>query len=429
MDFFQIGLGPALRPFLFAASVASCCFAIDNAVFAQSYAPAGDDFVVAAVPSPDAVGGDATQGKPAIISDGTNFFVVWRDRRDFAANSYDIYGARVAADGTVLDPTGIPISAIANFDPAPGNQYFPSVGFDGTNFLVVWTANRDPSSIVYEIYAARVSPDGTVLDPVAIQLTTGSDALRMSSIVFDGTNYFIVWRTGASQIRGARISTAGVNLDGPAGFLIGEGFYPYVAFDGTNYLTTWHGWNVDHLDIFGALISTGGVVLDTFPIISAEGTQDHSWIAFGGSNYLVVWNDYRGENNIAGAYGTRVSTDGTVLDDPPLVFGEKSGGSVRSLFDGTDYLVAWEQDNTPSEFRLSDVYGRGLSTGGQFLDENPFPIATSFAHQFFPAVGVQDDRVLAVWGDTGGRCLEGCLYGRILRKQPSMIAAAPKAAA
>jgi hypothetical protein len=91
------------------------------------------------------------QTLPAVAFDGTNYIVVWYDER---SGSADIYGARVGADGTVLDPSGIAISTAAE------DQYWPAVTFDGTNYLVVWTDWRNGS---YDIYGARVGTGGSVL--------------------------------------------------------------------------------------------------------------------------------------------------------------------------------------------------------------------------------------------------------------------------
>ena len=59
------------------------------------------------------------QVNPAVAFDGTNFLVVWGDYRS-GSGSTDIYGARVAPGGTVLDPSGFVVSN------APGGQYSPS---------------------------------------------------------------------------------------------------------------------------------------------------------------------------------------------------------------------------------------------------------------------------------------------------------------
>jgi hypothetical protein len=96
------------------------------------------------------------QEMPAIATDGDIFFVVWQDLRN--GKDYDIYAARVTLEGKVLDPDGIPV---AN---AKDNQCMPSVSFDGKNFVIAWMDNRDiPQS--YHIQIARVSKNGTVLEP------------------------------------------------------------------------------------------------------------------------------------------------------------------------------------------------------------------------------------------------------------------------
>ena len=68
----------------------------------------------------------------------------------------DVYGLRVDAGGTVLDPVGFPIVT------ADLEQGDADVAFDGTNFLVVWTDERAGGDTVARIYGARVSPGGQV---------------------------------------------------------------------------------------------------------------------------------------------------------------------------------------------------------------------------------------------------------------------------
>ena len=73
-----------------------------------------------------------------MASDGVNFFAVWMDRRNGGAwNAYDIFGARVSASGEVLDRNGLPICTGA------GANFYPSVAFDSENYFVVWSDNRE----------------------------------------------------------------------------------------------------------------------------------------------------------------------------------------------------------------------------------------------------------------------------------------------
>lgn len=53
-----------------------------------------------------------------------------------------------------------------------GVVYGVSTAFDGTNYLVVWDDYRNPGTIGCDIYGARVSKAGGVLDPSGIVVTT-----------------------------------------------------------------------------------------------------------------------------------------------------------------------------------------------------------------------------------------------------------------
>lgn len=67
-------------------------------------------------------------GYPSVHYADNQFYVYWVDHR--LLPNMSIFGARVAKDGTVLDPDG----SVLYVDSA---GYSCDVGFDGNNFLVV----------------------------------------------------------------------------------------------------------------------------------------------------------------------------------------------------------------------------------------------------------------------------------------------------
>jgi hypothetical protein len=132
---------------------------------------------------------------PDASFDGANFLVVWEDARN--AITWDIYGARVTPGGSVLD-SGIAIS------PAEGDQGFPAVGFDDANFLIAWEDFR--SGIDYDIYGARVTPAGVVSDtwPVAIQ---DRDQVLLALACGGGGQMLAVYQSWTSTVGGKGYNT------------------------------------------------------------------------------------------------------------------------------------------------------------------------------------------------------------------------------
>lgn len=360
----------------------------------------------------DAVGSDAVKGKPGISYDGDNFFCVWK-------KGNDIYGARITTGGTSLDPGGISISVGRN-----ESTYPPSVCYDGANHFVVWTANR---SGVAEIYAARVTKQGQVLDPEGIQITEGAaPKIRMPGIAFDGANFLVVWRTNADWIYGALVSKTGVNLSNKQGFPItnhGSAYYPSVAYNGSHYLVVWHqGYPWDNsMDIWGARVDREGVVLDPagFPICNEAQNQDQAMVASDGKDFLVVWYDWRPDNRETrgSSYGTRVLADGTVLDKPAFPIADHVGGQhgLPVIFDGTDYLVLWMTDSSYKE-RLADVYGRRISINGKVLEKQAIPFSNSFWHQYGPVLGYGENYYCAAWSDRRFYGSEASVFGQVFHK-------------
>lgn len=88
--------------------------------------------------------------------------------------------------GNVLDPDGFPISTGASW------EAYPEVAWDGTNFFVVWSDDRNIDD-AYDIYGTRVTPWGEVLDPRGIQLSFEPQMALTPAISYNGSTYLVAW--------------------------------------------------------------------------------------------------------------------------------------------------------------------------------------------------------------------------------------------
>jgi hypothetical protein len=392
-----------------------------------------------------------------VASDGTNHLVVWDD---LAGDG--IQGARVTPQGAVLDPTGIEVHAaagLAGIAPASGGFLVvgsvagrgrdvdavqvssagtvgeptlltmsanshdePAVAFDGTNYLVVWSDDRAGET---DIYAARVAPDGTVLDPTAFAVTTAAGWQEEPVVTFDGTNFFVVWiqrHDRISQVTGARVSPGGAVLD-PGSIpisAVGDDQYSLaLSSDGTSTLVAWQEGRFSDGVIARRVSASGAVLGDRITIAPADGNcASAPGVAYDGTNFLV-----------AASVGdeltwTRVSPTGQIIDRNGLTVGNCSRPAVA--FNGTDYLVTW----TAGDYDNNDIYATRVTPAGAALDPQGIPITTAPGDQDDPKVAVNGS-FLVVWtenrfGDTDvyGARIDGT--GRRLDGDGFAIAAGPE---
>jgi hypothetical protein len=343
------------------------------------------------------------QKMPAIMFGVNNYLIIWQDDRNSIAPYYysDIYGARINETGTVLDPSGIAVSTAAN------SQKSPAVAFDGINYLTVWEDNRNSDSV--DIYGARINQFGTVLDPGGKAISNAANCQISPSIAFDGTNYCIAWEDyrnasyNSPDIYCARINQAGTVLD-PSGIAVSTAAYgqlsPSIAFSDTNYLVAWEDFRSGGTsDIYGARVSQAGAVLDPSGIFicTAANNQISPALAFDGTNYLVAWADYRNGLNYH-IYGSRINQMGGVLDPSGIAISTWSGQIPVVAFDGTNYLVVWEG--------FYAVYGARVNQAGTVLDPSGIMISSTANYQFSPAVAFDGTNYLVAWDD----CRDGISY-------------------
>jgi hypothetical protein len=362
-------------------------------IYAARVTPAGTVLDPDGIPVSTATG---EQGLPAVAFDGENYLVAWEDGRN--PNS-DVYGARVTPTGTVLDPAGVAISSTA------GAQWAPKLSFDGTNYLVAWQDGRNGDGSTFDVYGARVSPAGSVLDASGIPISTAPNSQLTPSIAFGGTTFFVVWsdQRSGNGAYGARVSSGGVVLD-PSGIPIttSAGSWPAVGFDGTNYLAAWSRIEAGSYksDLFAGRVSTSGVALDPsgLPIDRlAPSEQQDPVLAYGGTSYLAVWQDYRAGNS--DIYAGRLTQQGVLLDGTgiPVAVGVDQQINPTVTFDGAEYLVAWEIHHSDAE---RDVYGARISPSGTVLDPSGFAISAGVGAQGDPAAASDGSKSLVVWEDS-----------------------------
>lgn len=185
------------------ALLAACLALLSGAVMAAPALVAGE--AVAVMPMP----ADArAQLNPAVVYDGKGtYLVVWQQGRFYhQSQSGDILAARIDARGRVLDRQPI---VICN---AEASQEQPQVAFSGGKFLVVWHDLRNGRD--WDVYAARVNADGKVLEPDGF-LVAGGPQNQASPVLAPADGGFLaVWQhyNRHYQLRASMIPAAGAAL-------------------------------------------------------------------------------------------------------------------------------------------------------------------------------------------------------------------------
>ena len=264
----------------------------------------------------------ASGASPVAGFDGSNYWVIYDDASACLAQ-------RVTPAGAVIDTAPINLVALGLGYSSISSKGF---GFGNTNGLLAYST-YNLSTSQHELHGVLVKPDGTV--SISFLIAPDISTHLHPSVAFDGTNFFVVWEQLASSgstvgsIHGVLVTPSGSLVDVPFAISAAPNGQssPSVAFDGTNYLVVWLDMRnqivptgVPYPDIYGARVTTAGVLLDGtaasggFPINSGGTLQRFSpSVAFTGNEYLVAWSvpGYASTGS-PGIQAARVSTSGTL---------------------------------------------------------------------------------------------------------------------
>jgi hypothetical protein len=306
-----------------------------------------------AIDSPIYLASAASQSQPAVASDGTNFLVVWID-----GSRNGLFGTRISAAGEPMDKGGIQIG--------PSTASTPAVDFDGTNYVVVWqdsrATNTDANTGI-DIYAARVTSTGVVMDPGGRPVCTVGGDQKNPRLAWNGSQHFVVWEdqraAGPADIYGTRMSPDLTVLDNTGKVICdldSAKTKPQIAALGSGFLVAWNDTRSTNAGFYGAHVSGAGVVAESagFQILPASGVTDPA-IAAGDTYYFVAW--AQGYS----MYGQRLTADGVadggVVDGTPLVLASSSytrSGTAVS-FAGGSFFALW-RINSSNELQGTWVY-------------------------------------------------------------------------
>ncbi len=298
-------------------------------------------------------------------------------------------GTRVSTSMTILDPACIKLSP----NPVESGVTYQTAAFGGDGkYIVTWERNTNINQQPDEIYFSRVSVSGEILDDPGIRIRE-ANITRWPFAAFADDTWMIAWceyLSGNWKLVAKRISLDGQVLDStPIEINTGNAKYPCVGFDGENWFCVW-----SHADggIYGARVTTSGVVLDPVAIqISASGIKPV--LDFDGTNYLVVW-----ENN--DIYGARVAPDGTVLDPSGIHICAASSDQENPyvVFGDTSYLVVWQDERNGGVVEC-DIYGARVNTAGTVLDPAGIPVCNAASYQRDPGIAFDGTNWLVSWED------------------------------
>lgn len=267
--------------------------------------------------------------------------------------------------------------------------------YGGNNGLVAICGDSiSPNSITAQLVGAP----GNLIGP---RISLGATGVVPGAIpIFDGTNYFLVWREFNGDLQGQFIDTTG-NLVGPSftvatNTLLEIRFLPHLAFDGSNFLVIFVK-NDGYL--YGQRVSPAGILVGSQIQISSNHAREIS-LAYDGANYLAAWVEV-----ISGTdkdiYGQFVSASGSLVGTNFLIDGGPlySDNPTSLAFDGTRYFLAYHE--TPSTDSSFTIMGRFITTSGAI--EETITICDASEDPENPSVAFDNTNYLVTWlqGSTG----------------------------
>lgn len=203
------------------------------------------------------------RNEPTVAFDGTNFMVANSVALNHSPYTNGIEAARVNQAGALVDTFSV-------FSTDVSNTYFsPSLAFDGTNYLLAYTYAPTPDTS--RVYVTRITTAKQVLDPAGIRVSPLFAFAFAPRVTFDGTQHVVAWTDmrndpgdfSNGDVYAARVTPAGTVLDATSLAIATSNVweYPLAAQRlGVKTYLEWFARAGTVMDLYGASIDAAGTV-------------------------------------------------------------------------------------------------------------------------------------------------------------------------
>ncbi len=370
--------------------------------------------------------GPQNDDRPRAAWDGISYVITYSRGGQLAAQRMSAGGGLIDVAGTIVNSTG--------------NYYDYALASDGIGTIAVsrtfgtGLAGADVSGVVI---GRPPIPNAT-----AFTVSKAANSETEPSSAWDGASHFIVWldtRDGRPAIYGASVGVNG--QPAPATKVVSDPRFPNdltrprIASDGSGgYLVVFYAYDQLtgrrgirglRIDAAGSPDATG--VFDIYvPALPSNEYAQEPDVAFDGTNFLIVWqdqaNDGTSQTSIAGVRLPKTGT--TVVDKEPIRVTTANPVDARTVpsvaFDGQSYFVAWitSRATATGGIQVSHVYGSRVSKQGAVLDGEQ-AVCNAFLLQRAPFVAgdTKNGGFMVVWEDYRTALESADVYGARISAQ------------
>lgn len=362
---------------------------------------------------------DSDQLYPDVAFDGTNFWVVWGDKRSGISQ---IYGARVTPQGVLLDDSGILLASLPDTGcTTPSVAFGDTVGctafYIATPYDTTWHTFKNIGTI-------RFHKDGNLIDiePSCIEgyynCAMSLYYKEMPLVEYGDDNFCLILGYMAAANAGGwweYFDCCEVRAFGNTWQLPGfQAWSPTGIWNGKNFFSVWTQWPLgDNNLVSGCFIndSMGGQSIDSAEFKIRYDYEVPGWpkfepstpfkgLAYGGSKYLFI--SETDEWPASKIWYDILSDSGRPINSLPSVI--NNGDSIDQVYpvcaykDGK-FLSVWQacKGNTYYKNLISNLYGAAIDTFGNVVSS--CYINGNQWNKIQPSIAVGGGKYLLVWAD------------------------------